>query len=130
MRIERRIYWNELINVLKSIDPTCGLSGEPDNDGISSFIELRNIDASKESDILNAINAHNADAALAAWNAKKQRQLDASPAIRNMPNWGTWTPQEAEAWIELNVKSLASAKSVLKKLAVAVCYLRDHGGIV
>ena len=119
-----KFHWDTIIAQLKSEDATCIV----DQDG--SRLIVRNENDNKKVTLESILDSHDAAAALTAWNARKQRQNDASPAIRNMPNWGTWTPQEAEAWIELNVNSLASAKSVLKKLAVAVCYLRDHGGIV
>lgn len=42
-----------------------------------------------------------------------------------LPDWASWTADEAAAWIEVNVNDLPTAKEVLKKLAMTVCYLRD-----
>jgi hypothetical protein len=43
----------------------------------------------------------------------------------NLPGWATWTADEAEAWIEVNVVDLGSAKDALKQMARALTYLRD-----
>jgi hypothetical protein len=43
----------------------------------------------------------------------------------NIPNWATWTAEEAETWIETNVTNFAEAKVVLKKQAVAIMWLAD-----
>ena len=42
-----------------------------------------------------------------------------------MPNWATWTAQEASDYIDTNVTDLASAKVVLQKMAMAIIYLRN-----
>ncbi len=47
--------------------------------------------------------------------------------IENMPGWASWTAQEANDWIEVNVVDLASAKTVLKSIARMVVHLRDIG---
>jgi hypothetical protein len=43
----------------------------------------------------------------------------------NLPGWATWTADEAVAWIDGNVKDLASAKAALRAMSQAIIYLRD-----
>lgn len=50
---------------------------------------------------------------------------EARTSFRNMPQWATMTPQEAEDYIINNVNDLASAKVVLRKMAIMLMYLRD-----
>jgi hypothetical protein len=45
--------------------------------------------------------------------------------FENLPGWATFTAAEAEAWIETNVTSLATAKTALKAMSKAIVYLRD-----
>lgn len=68
--------------------------------------------------------------ALAAEAAKAQTVADAIASMRNLPGWATWTGAQAEAWIQTNVTDLSSAKTALKAMAKAICYLRDHSRIV
>jgi hypothetical protein len=50
---------------------------------------------------------------------------DIVPTMKSLPGWATWTAVEAEAWIETNVTSLATAKTALGAMAKALIYLRD-----
>ncbi len=117
-------HWNTIIKALHAEDSGCNI----EYTGSTFTVSLEQ--DSKRPTLEAILDSHDADAALVTWNARQNRIANAADGIRNIPNWATWTPQEAEAWIELNVISLATAKIVLKKLAIVVCYLRDHGGIV
>ena len=123
--IERygNFHWETIIRQIKAEDPTCGI----DQDGLTLIV--KNVDESKRAILESILDSHNADTALAAWNARQQRQTDAAPAIKDMPNWGTWTAQQAEDYVEAYVVNLATAKVIFKKMAKVLCYLRDHGGI-
>ena len=50
---------------------------------------------------------------------------EAKQSFRNMPQWATLTPQEADQYIDDNVNDLASAKVVLRKMAIMLMHLRD-----
>ena len=50
---------------------------------------------------------------------------EAKQSFRNMPQWATMTPQEADKYIVDNVNDLASAKVVLRKMAIMLMHLRD-----
>jgi len=113
-----------IIRALKQEDQTCGIRQDERSITIYAY------DLKKKSIIEDILDSHNADIALVEWNAKQNRRANAEPSIRNIPGWATWTAQEAEDWIEVNVTDLASAKQVLKALAKMICYLRDHAGIV
>jgi hypothetical protein len=41
-----------------------------------------------------------------------------------LPGWATWTADQAADYIEANVVDLATAKEVLKKMAMMLVYLR------
>lgn len=62
--------------------------------------------------------------------ARLQKRKDAKSGMSNLPGWATWTAAEMADWIDANVTDLASAKACLKKMARAICYLRDHSLIV
>jgi hypothetical protein len=82
-------------------------------------------------------------AAKEAEDAKMAKMLTAASAIRQIPGWATWTPQEAiekhRAAVTDRITNLAipsDAKLVLlnianemEKMITMLCYLRDHGGI-
>lgn len=42
-----------------------------------------------------------------------------------LPGWATWSAAEAVAYIEANVTTLATAKTVMERMAQAIVYLRD-----
>ena len=44
----------------------------------------------------------------------------------NLPDWGRWTGSQMKSYIDENVTDLASAKLVLKKLALAIAFLRNQ----
>lgn len=50
---------------------------------------------------------------------------EAKQSFRNMPQWATMTPQEAEDYIINNVNDLASAKVVLRGMAKMLMCLRN-----
>ena len=59
---------------------------------------------------------------------KKQELIDklqTRKAIAEVPGWCDWTVEQAEAYIEKNVSDLASAKTVMKKMAEMMILLRD-----
>lgn len=45
--------------------------------------------------------------------------------FENLPNWATWTAQQAVDWIDTNVVDLDSAKIVLQQMARAIIALRN-----
>jgi hypothetical protein len=55
----------------------------------------------------------------------KAIKITARRSFDSLPNWATWTPQEAKDWVDTNVTDLAIAKEVLGDLAWAVLCLRD-----
>ena len=59
---------------------------------------------------------------------KKQElinKLQTKKAVAKIPGWCEWTAEQAEAYIEKNVTDLASAKTVMKKMAQMLILLRD-----
>ena len=92
------------------------------------------------------INAHDS----AVLTAGELLQIDIEAALdgfKNLPNYATWTPAEAEthvtdavlngwtvaeanAWIDTNVTDMASAKTALKQIAGAVIDLRKMLSLV
>ena len=55
----------------------------------------------------------------------QQRQESAEGAIKDIPNWATWTEAEALAYIDANVVDLASAIVVLRAFARLLVALRN-----
>jgi len=49
----------------------------------------------------------------------------AADGFEGLPQWDSWSATEASDWIEANVNTMADAKNVLKKMAMAIIYLRD-----
>ena len=62
--------------------------------------------------------------------AADQVSAAAKTAIASMPGWASWSAAEATAYIDKNVTTLATAKTVMKAMAQAIIYLRDHSRIV
>ena len=56
----------------------------------------------------------------------KTPKEEARIGMSELPGWATWTAQQAVDHIEANVTDLVSAKGVLKAMAKAIVYLRDH----
>jgi hypothetical protein len=52
-------------------------------------------------------------------------ETDAIAGWNSIPDWATWTAEEAELYIENNVTNLASAKIIMKKQAIAIMWLAD-----
>ncbi len=77
-------------------------------------------------------------------NALMAKMQAAAPAIRSIPNWATWTAQEAAANYQTAIldkidaaTTLAQMKAIVLEMAkrqqkheMVSCYLRDHGGII
>jgi len=125
-----KFHVSTLVQALKSADPSCCILSDREVDGICAEIAIEPSSSSYISAIISIVDSHDADAALAAWNAKQTRIANAANEIRNIPGWARWTAAEADAWLEANVLSLESAKTVMKTMARMICYLRDHAGIV
>jgi hypothetical protein len=66
--------------------------------------------------------AHNPDTLLPV----DQVQADAKGQAAAVPNWATWTEQQAVDWINANVTNLASAKQVLIAMARMLVALRNQ----
>ena len=62
--------------------------------------------------------------------AADQVSAAAKTAIASMPGWASWSAAEATAYIDKNVTTLATAKTVMKAMAQAIIYFRDHSRIV
>ena len=59
---------------------------------------------------------------------KKQELIDklqTRKAVAQIPGWCDWTAEQASAYIEKNVTDLASAKTVMKKMAEMIILLRN-----
>lgn len=66
------------------------------------------------------------NAPIAAEDAAVQARKEAAQTeAAGLPGWATFTAQEAEDYIDQQVTDLASAKSVLKKMARLLAALRD-----
>lgn len=70
------------------------------------------------------VAAHNPDGLLPREEDDEISQT-AKQSFRNMPQWATLTAQEAEDYIINDVTDLASAKVVLRKMAIMLVHLRD-----
>ena len=94
----------------------------------TGFVRVDWVGDEPEQSILDAIqaviDAHNPED-LSSTEQKDLASATAMDDFSSMPDWATWTAQEASDYIETNVTDLASAKVVLQKLAMAVIYLRD-----
>jgi len=124
-------FHDAVIAEIISVDNKCIINTDIETEEVAEgTLIITNYDMSNKQAILEKLALHDADAALAEWNAKQNRKANAEPAIRNIPGWATWTAQEAEDYIEADVTDLASAKKVMKAQAKMICYLRDHAGIV
>lgn len=49
--------------------------------------------------------------------------------MKTLPGWADWTALQAGTWIEDNVNNMTTVKTVLKAMAKAIIYLRDHSRI-
>lgn len=45
--------------------------------------------------------------------------------IKNLPGWATWSAQQADDWILVNVTNLASAITALRAMVRMLIHLRD-----
>ncbi|NIV32333.1 MAG: hypothetical protein GWN58_23685 [Anaerolineae bacterium] len=54
-----------------------------------------------------------------------QRQIDADAAAANIPNWATWSEDQALTWFDANVVDLASARTVLRAVVQMVLAMRN-----
>lgn len=120
------LHWSQVITTLY---PAIGIvvKGEPGS--IESLLSVWNTGnpaytAPTEAELLGALTTVLSIASEES--AVITVQSSAESEFGNLPGWAHWTPAEAEAWIETNVTDLASAKTVLKNLAKAVLYLRNH----
>ena len=81
--------------------------------------------AGDEQALVAVLEAH--DAAGESQAQERERKAEeARGGMTQLPGWATWTAQQAVDHIEANVTDLASAKAVLKGMAKAIVYLRDH----
>lgn len=73
---------------------------------------------------LAVLHAHNPDERTPEQQQREVAQ-DAPERARAIPGWATWDEAQAVAYIENNVKDLASAKIVLVAMARLLVALRD-----
>lgn len=52
-------------------------------------------------------------------------QDSAKDGFDGLPGWASWTPAEAEAWVNANVTDLPSARTTMGRMAAAIMFLRD-----
>ncbi len=132
MTIEKKgvFHWDTIISALKEADPYCGIEGFDGDEKFLHRMEVKPSSPDKAAALEAVLDAHDADTALAAWNARQDRIKKAPEDIRKIPGWGTWTAQEAADHIDANVNDLLSAKVAVKNMVKIICYLRDHAGIV
>jgi hypothetical protein len=88
--------------------------------------DMNNIHIESRPDVAAVIAAHNAQ----AWEDKRLRSLARKLSARTQANLSeqlrTMTPQQAVDYIETNVTSLATAKTVLKIMARIIIAMRDE----
>lgn len=84
----------------------------------------RELTAGEQSTADAVVAAHNPDGLL-PWEEDDEIAQTAKQSFRNMPQWATLTAQEAEDYIINDVTDLASAKIVLRKMAIMIIHLRD-----
>lgn len=145
IEVEGRWFYRALSSELIIIDPSCNLITDfMSVEGIQTGkVRITMYDGAKESSLLTALSAHDADAALAVWNARQSRKDGAKSEVMNIPGWATMTTVEIIAWYESNVDSaiasfsnleearqaMQAVANVQKKLIRLACGLRDHEGI-
>ena len=122
--------WNPVTS-----ENTPRMQSKPDLDDsyniISTEVYLFVPDTADEAEIQVVIDAHDPDALSvgeqrqANWEEDEVIAKTAKQNFRNMPQWATMTPQEADQYIANNVTDLASAKIVLRKMAIMLMHLRD-----
>ena len=84
----------------------------------------RDLTAGEQSTADAIVTAHDPDGLLPS-EEDEVIAKEAKQNFRNMPQWATMTPQEADKYIDDNVNNLASAKVVLRKMAKMLMLLRD-----
>ena len=80
-----------------------------------------------------AIEGHqNAEGGWVLDNVSSQalKEDTAAADFATLPNWATWTAQQADDWIVANVTSLATALPVIRQMARFLIYLRDYVRLV
>jgi hypothetical protein len=76
-------------------------------------------------DAIQAVITAHDPLVLSSTEVKDEAATTSLDSFANMPDWASWTAQEASDYIDTNVTDLNSAKVVLQKLAMAVIYLRN-----
>lgn len=112
-----------------------------EHDEIGHILILNVPDDTDENELLQVIDAHDPTARIYTalnW----QDVLNARLFFMQMPDWSTWTPEQAstyihdnvlagmtreevEAWVDTNVTSLATAKTALKLIGDELVDLRE-----
>jgi hypothetical protein len=106
----------------------------------------RSLTPKEQTDAAAVVAAHDPNAQ-APWEIDDQQAKQSKDAFRSLPDWSTWTPQQASdyisqtvltgqtkaqvnSWIDTNVTSLATAVTALKLLAGAIVDLRTILAVV
>jgi len=110
-------------------------------EGNKQGVRLTVPDGTNEVAVAAVINAHDPNV-LSTGEVIGLRTEEAITGFRNLPDYATWTPEEAEqncidavlngwdktqtdAWIDSSVTNIASAKTVMKRLAGDMIVLRN-----
>lgn len=135
---KQNLLMDELLTVFPEwlINDTCLLQLEGNNEGVRLIVP----DDAIESEIETVINAHDPN----VLSVGEVISLDVETALdgfKNLPDYATWTPNEAEqyvtntvlngwdktaanSWIDANVTNIESARTAMKQLAGAIIDIR------
>jgi len=75
------------------------------------------------------IDAHDADAVLAAWNEKEQKKADVPQMLKALTLLANATPAQIETWVDNNfLQATDNQRLFFRTLALAVkAYLNEKG---
>jgi len=125
-----KFYVDKLRCDLRMIDELCVLFTEEDEDnGMASKVNVIPSSPDRTAVLESIIDAHDADAALAAWNEKEQKKADVPQMLKALTLLANATPAQIETWVDNNfLQATDNQRLFFRTLALAVkAYLNEKG---
>ncbi len=132
MTIEKKgvFLWDAIIVALKKADPHCGIEGYDGDEIFLHRMVVKPSSPDKATALETVLNNHDAEAALAAETAKKERMAKAPVELFKLQKLAGKTAEEIRQWHEANVNDQEGLKQVQQEILVGIRLLMDKEGIL